>query len=152
MFSVWAQEHQSKDLSLCLCPSVGLCIWPSFPPDSQIMWSRVTAVLHKPPPPLHVLLPPCVGFVRWGDGQLSGTAGHSLGGPDLPPWHASLPASTLFTQCKRGESPFPWLLLYVLSDTEARAGMNLNKSRNNQDASLPKLHRQRASERKWFLT
>lgn len=36
-------------------------------------------------------LPPCVGFVRWG------TAGQSLGGPDLPPWHASQPASTLFT-------------------------------------------------------
>lgn len=45
----------------------------------------------------HATLPPRMGFVHRGKGQLRRTAGHSLGGPNLPPWHASLPAPTLST-------------------------------------------------------
>lgn len=45
----------------------------------------------------HATLPPRMGFVHRGKGQLRRTAGHSLGGPNLPPWHASLPVPTLST-------------------------------------------------------
>lgn len=83
----------SKRRSPLVCQSVPPCLTkPSFPPDSQIMCSRVTDVLHKPPPPLCSPSSLCRLCSQKGDEQLRRTAGRSLGGPDLPPWRASLPA------------------------------------------------------------
>lgn len=78
-------------------------------------------------------LPPCVGFVHWVDGQLRGTAGQSLGGLDLPPWHASQPASTLFTPVQeRGTSPFSDCYCSCQTLRLEMAWV----SRNNQNATL----------------
>lgn len=82
----------SKRRSPLVCQSVPPCLAkPSFPPDSQIMCSRVTDVLHKPPPPLCSPSSLCRLCSQKGDEQLRRTAGRSLGGLDLPPWRASLP-------------------------------------------------------------
>lgn len=113
----------SKQRSPLVCQSVPPCLTkPSFPPDSQIMCSRVTDVLHKPPPPLCSPSSLCRLCSQKGDEQLRRTAGRSLGGPDLPP---CLPAST-----------FLWILLCVLSDAEAGAGMRLSKPR----VGMPGVH------------
>ena len=88
-FWLRTSKQRSPSVSPCLVKS-------SFPPDS--VGTRVTAVGYSNDLlPLRFGLPPCAGFVRSEDEQLRGTAGHRLGGPDLPPWRASPSPSALFT-------------------------------------------------------
>lgn len=63
-----------------------------------IMCSRVTAVIPAPDPKFPSLH---VGFVQRLDGQLRGTAGHCLGGPNL---HHGM-AAHCSQPCTRRESP-----------------------------------------------
>lgn len=129
-FWLRTSKQRSPSISLSVLQNLLSCqtLWG---PEWQL-WATPNYLL-----PLHVGLLPCAGFVCSGDGQLRGTAGHSLGGPDLPPWRASLPASTLFTTSYEQGISLLWLLLYMLSDSELGAGVSLNKSRINQDARLP---------------
>lgn len=97
-------------MSLCLCLSHSLCpLKPSFRPDSQIMWSRVTAVLHEPPPPPFLstfpFLPVSALFAErtdnWEGQQATVWVGqiYHHGMPLRLPPHCS-------RQCKGAESPF----------------------------------------------